>query len=137
MSITMKSRRVCACVIVSLALAATNLNGCAYTAAMAKAEADRSRINTEQQKQDAAQQRGRDRTVALEDEHARLRTELGALHHTLASQQRRLAALSVVPARRRGSGQQAQIAQVQSEIAVTKRRLAEKEERMRYINQTM
>jgi chromosome segregation ATPase len=101
---------------------------------MAKAEADRSRIKTEMRLADAGQQSERSRTAALEEEHGQIRQEIDALNRTMASLQRRLSALAVVPVRRRSSGQKVQIDQLKSEIARTQQRMNEKKERYRYLS---
>jgi len=124
-------------ILMTLVIASVNLTGCAYTQAMAKAEADRSRVNAELREAEAEQINSQSRTTSLKSERESLGKEIAAQKRLLASLERRLAAVSVVPIRRRSSGQQAEVGQLQSNIASTQRRLDEKKERYRSLNEKL
>jgi len=137
MSTALPPDRFGPCVLMSLVILSVNLAGCAYTKAMAKAEVDRSRLNTELREAEAEQINAQSRTASLKEEHESLGKQIAAQKSLLASLERRLAAVSVVPIRRRSSGQQVEVGQLQSNIASTQRRLDEKKERYRSLNEKL
>lgn len=121
----------------SVLVAAINVNGCAYTREMAKAEANRSAMNQELALTNAAVQSKQSKTPALQDERDGLRRTLAAHKRTLSSLEVRREKLAMVPAAHRTSGEQVKLAQIQSQIDQARRQIDEKENRLKYLNEKL